>query len=67
MQICKNAKIENANLMKCKFGKLQICKNKIWKNGNKKKLIAGKKEIVKMDIRKNDIWGNWENCKFGKM
>ena len=27
MQICKNAKIENANLMKCKFGKLQICKN----------------------------------------
>ena len=59
--------LKNATLMRCKFGKLQICKNKIWKNGNKKKLIAGKKEIVKMDIRKNDIWGNWENCKFGKM
>ena len=39
----------------------------IWKNGNKKKLIPGKKKIVKLDIRKNDIWGNWENCKFGKM
>ena len=62
MEICKNGNSEKRYL-----GKMDIGEMDIGRHENLEKFKPGKKEIVKMDIRKNDIWGNWENCKFGKM
>ena len=55
MQIRKNAKLENANLGKCKI--------EIWINGNLEKWKHEKMEKGKIEIKKMEIWkiGNLKN------